>query len=70
MNELWAVTLRVTEHNAEIARDAAAIRRVARSERVLRSGLAVRAAAVLRDFADRLDSETAPEHSFHRVTDS
>jgi hypothetical protein len=70
VNELWGVDLIVTEHNAQIARDFAAIRRASRAERGRRSGLPARVAAILRDFADRLDSEPAPEHPLHRLANS
>lgn len=69
MNELWSVGLVVDAHNKEIARDFEAIRRAARLERERRSGLPVRLAAILRDFADRLDSEPPAEHSLHRLAD-
>jgi len=69
VNELWSIDLIVSEHNAEIARDFEAIRRSSRAERGRRSGLPARVAAILRDFADRLDSEPAPEHSLNRLAD-
>ena len=69
MNELWSVQLVVEEHNSEVARDIEAIRRARRLEGGRRSGLPVRLAAILREFADRLDSEAPAEQSFHRLAD-
>jgi len=68
VNELWSVDLVVHEHNSEIARDFDAIRR-ARRLGDGRSGIPVRLAAILREFADRLDSEAPAEQSFHRLAD-